>query len=145
MMCFIKLLGYVKMNKNISMKANYLVGLFMLFIITACSRTDAEEAKKVERDVFAIHDSVMPKMGALLAKRKQVVSYMDSVKNKQMFDSLQQVVALFDKADKDMMHWMHTYKSPNYKSDTALVYLQRELIAIKKVADQIYFLIGKKP
>jgi hypothetical protein len=58
-------------------------------------------------------------------------------------DSLTIVLKTVIKADKDMMDWMHQYKSPDMKSDSAIPYLTNQFNKIKKVEEQIKALLPK--
>jgi len=110
------------MNKLI-----WIAGLLCL----ACQPNKTEEAKKLEKEVFAIHDEVMPKISKVLQLRKQIYAAADSSTGPAK-GSLQQISYALTKADMDMSEWMHQYKEPGYSSDTAISYLlsQKEKISI---------------
>jgi hypothetical protein len=48
-------------------------------------------------------------------------------------DTLQQLSSDLYKADRLMLDWMHQYKEPDLKSDTAERYLQKQLDMITEV------------
>ncbi|TAE88099.1 MAG: hypothetical protein EAY81_03230 [Bacteroidetes bacterium] len=113
----------------------YAVGI--LWMLTACQETTLQKAQQLEKEIFAIHDSVMPKMGEIVSKRKFIEEAIKNDSLKVATDSLQALLKTVIKADKDMMNWMHEYKSPNMKSDTALEYLNRQYDNIQQVKKQI--------
>jgi hypothetical protein len=98
----------------------------------ACQETKTNtiniDVQQLEKEVLAIHDEVMPKMSEVIS----LTHYLDSVvKYKPGQDSLVMVSSLLKKADKDMMHWMRSYKSPEQPYDTASIqYLQKEKLKV---------------
>ena len=98
----------------------------------ACQQTKTNtintEVQQLEKEVLAIHDEVMPKMSEVIS----LTHYLDSlVKHAPEQDSLVMLSSLLKKADKDMMHWMRNYKSPEQPYDTASIqYLQKEKLRV---------------
>jgi succinate dehydrogenase flavin-adding protein (antitoxin of CptAB toxin-antitoxin module) len=109
----------------------------ILWMLTACQDSTWQKAQKLEKEIFAIHDSVMPKMGEIISKRKLIEQAMEMDTLQVSTDSLNTLLKAVIKADRDMMNWMHQYKSPNMKSDTALPYLTRQYNKIQHVKKQI--------
>jgi succinate dehydrogenase flavin-adding protein (antitoxin of CptAB toxin-antitoxin module) len=70
----------------------------------------------------------MPKMSEVIL----LTHHLDSLGNHApQQDSLVMLSSLLKKADKDMMHWMRNYKSPEQPYDTASIqYLQKEKLRV---------------
>lgn len=98
----------------------------------ACQQTKTNtintEVQQLEKEVLAIHDEVMPKMSEVIL----LTHHLDSLGNHApQQDSLVMLSSLLKKADKDMMHWMRNYKSPEQPYDTASIqYLQKEKLRV---------------
>lgn len=105
-------------------------------LFVACQPNKTEEAKKLEKEVFAIHDEVMPKISKVLQLRKQIYAATDTASGAAK-DSLAQISYALTKADNDMSEWMHQYKEPNYASDTAVSYLLSQKEQISMVSKEI--------
>ncbi len=120
-----------------------IIAVSILSVLTACGDSNSQKAIKLEKTIFAIHDTVMPRMGEIVALRKSIEQLIQVDSTKVSTDSLTIVLKTVIKADKDMMDWMHQYKSPNMKSDTAIPYLTNQFNKIKKVEEQIEALLPK--
>ncbi|TAF02732.1 MAG: hypothetical protein EAZ80_00715, partial [Runella slithyformis] len=101
--------------------------VFCLVISTlwACGE-DRSGVEKLEKEVFAIHDEVMPQSDKLLELQEQVsqdIATTDSLfklkatpdLEKRKTDGLALSEALKD-ADSAMMDWMHDYKADSLKT-----------------------------
>lgn len=122
-----------------------IIAVSIFTVLTACEDSNSQKAIKLEKTIFAIHDSVMPRMGEIVALRKSIEQLIELDSTTRSADSLNIILKSVIKADRDMMDWMHQYKSPNMKSDTAIAYLTNELKKIKKVEEQINGLLSEKP
>jgi hypothetical protein len=120
-----------------------IIAVSILSVLTACGDSNSEKTIKLEKTIFAIHDTVMPRMGEIVALRKSIEQLIQLDSTKVSTDSLTIVLKTVIKADKDMMDWMHQYKSPDMKSDTAIPYLTNQFNKIKKVEEQIKALLPK--
>lgn len=130
------------------MKKNILIlSLSVLFL--ACGE-DRSSVEKLEKEVFAVHDEVMPKSGKLLELQEQVsqdIASTDSLfklkasptLEKRKANGLALSEALKD-ADSAMMDWMHHYKADSLKTlkiTDALQYLETEKVKINSVRDKM--------
>jgi hypothetical protein len=122
-----------------------IIAVSIFTVLTACEDSNSQKAIKLEKTIFAIHDSVMPRMGEIVALRKSIEQLIQLDSTTRSADSLNIILKSVIKADRDMMDWMHQYKSPSMKSDTAITYLTNELKKIKKVEEQINELLSEKP
>jgi hypothetical protein len=122
------------------MKKSYLP-LFLAGLLSACSGGNQQKVDKLEAEVIAIHDEVMPKMGEIVelkAKLAEQMANQDSTKAnyqqyKQKSDSLSNMLT---DADNKMMDWMDEYNPDTLKAlkpDQALIYLAAEKEKLEKL------------
>lgn len=133
------------------MKKAGLFSLFTLIILAlmACGPNKAEQEKKQEdelaKQVLAVHDEVMPKMGELSKLRKQlkekVNTWTETAVDAQAenIGKATQLIADLDAADAAMMDWMHTYNGGQglYDHDAIMEYLNEEMVKITSVKEQM--------
>ncbi len=114
-----------------------IVGLFilMLFIFACNEEKKKNNAEKLNDDIMRMHDEAMSKSSYVLKLKGKVNVLLDSVNIPFNRDTLQQLSSNLFKADRLMLDWMHQYKEPNLKSDTAERYLQKQLEMIEEVHD----------
>jgi len=122
-----------------------LVFTAVLHILTGCGAKKAEEQKKSQDDlakeVMAIHDEVMPRMGELVGFRKQLKTKINAWTQTNTAESdavIMEATALVEKldaADKGMMDWMHEYNGGQglYEHELIMEYLRDEKSKIEKV------------
>lgn len=137
-------------------KVNLLLSLVIpTMMIFSCSQ-EKGNIDQVEKEVFAIHDEVMPKMGQIMDLRNalsQKIVTIDSLLKIKNDDSLQQqkdqaltLSNALQQADEGMMNWMHAYNGDSLKalsSDDALKALNAEKTKISQVRDQMLESITK--
>ncbi len=137
-------------------KVNLLLSLVIpTMMIFSCSQ-EKGNIDQVEKEVFAIHDEVMPKMGQIMDLRNalsQKIVTIDSLLKIKNEDSLQQqkdqaltLSNALQQADEGMMNWMHAYNGDSLKalsSDEALKALNAEKTKISQVRDQMLESITK--
>ncbi|MFN4147273.1 MAG: viral A-type inclusion protein [Runella sp.] len=117
-----------------------------LAILAASCQQDKEKFNKAEKEVFAIHDEVMPKMDQIVKLRSEVskeITTLDSLLNLKNDEPLQQrkataleISSLLLKADEGMMGWMRAYNRDSLMalpSDEALKALEVEKTKITEV------------
>lgn len=116
------------------------------FLAISCGPNEQEQ-KRIEKgeSVMAIHDDVMPQMGVLTKKRSEIKDAIQQLKadTTQPFDSAWEekaveVMVKLQKANDDMMDWMHEYRYPDDKVsfDDAMTYMEEQHQAISDVRDQ---------
>lgn len=124
-------------------------------ILGSCGQ-DKAAVEQAEKEVFVIHDEVMPKIGQLMeykeALSKEITS-LDSLLKIKTIDSLQkrkeEALALsssLQDADKGMMDWMHDYNGDSLKTlsgDEALKAMNAEKEKIGAVRDKMLESMGK--
>ncbi len=106
--------------------------LVVFLFIFGCTQKPTE-AFLIDKEIMKLHDEAMANSANLLNLKNDINLKSDSVINITIKDSLQGIAFKLKKADKMMLDWMHQYKSPNLKSDTAVKYLMNQLVKIKAV------------
>lgn len=106
--------------------------LIITILLVSCNELPSK-AEVIDKQVMKVHDEAMAKSGYLLSLKKQINNKIDSTENVVLKDSLQAISSQLYKADRLMLDWMHQYKTPNYKTDTAVTYLNLQLEKINKV------------
>jgi len=123
-------------------KLNYkIVSLVSLFFIIIISCQSEDKVEKIRKEVFAIHDEIMPEMGSLMGLKREIknkVHLLDSLGIDTDVDKLSAITQELDEADEAMMQWMRDFKDPTEETSEveALKYLEQELKNIKKVRDK---------
>jgi hypothetical protein len=112
-----------------------IIGLLvlLLFIFACREQKKNSVAEKLNDDIMKIHDDAMSKSAYVLKLKGKVNVLLDSVNIPFDRDTLQQLSSDLYKADRLMLDWMHQYKEPDLKSDTAERYLQKQLDMITEV------------
>lgn len=116
----------------------------LLINLTACVDPKAEQ-KKLQKEVMAVHDSLMMDMGKLSNSKEKlslILTKLDSIKTSQSsLDTSNLKTTIFDaklsltKADDAMMDWMNGF-NPDYtnKSEQEVeVYLKNQKTKIEEV------------
>lgn len=108
------------------MKKLIVVTVFSLLFLS-CGQ-DKETVEQAEKEVFVIHDEIMPQMGQLMEYQKQIsmeVAAIDSLLKISASDSLQKrkdealsLSTILKEADNGMMDWMHDYNGDFLKALT---------------------------
>ncbi len=121
-----------------NMRYSIILGL-TFFVLSACqSNSDKtlfdSKVKALEKEVLAIHDEVMPRMGEVVQLSYKMDSLVkittDTVEQNILNGHYKNLV----KADKDMMHWMRGYNTPALPYDSAsLKYLLNEKVKVEKL------------
>lgn len=98
----------------------------------------------LEKQILAVHDSVMPAMSDLIELKKQVIEQLSELEKeptsseaRRQKEQLRAVKAALDKADASMMDWMHTYDGDTLtklREDQALAYLKDQQQRVKAMS-----------
>lgn len=134
---------------------NPLITTAFLLIMLACDSKTAQ-LEQLEKEVFDIHDEVMPKMGQIMELQKSVsneIALLDSLLQLKANDSLKlrkdtalQLSTALKTADEGMMNWMHAYNGDSIKTlttEVAIKTLQVEKEKITTVKTQMLESIAK--
>ncbi|WP_075349747.1 hypothetical protein [Algoriphagus marinus] len=117
-----------------------LPAFLLLLFFTSCEPSQVEQNKEKRAEVIAVHDEVMPKMGALKNMEKEVQAKIEELEMSENPDSteLENLKALaFDlnAAYEGMFVWMRQYsieddgKSP----EEIKVYLEEQMVKVNEV------------
>ena len=98
----------------------------------ACNEAP-NNAQVLDDKIMQIHDESMAKAALVLSLKKEINNQIDSTNDGQFKDSLLAISSHLYKADRSMLDWMHAYKTPNLKADSAEKYLTHQLTEINKV------------
>jgi hypothetical protein len=108
----------------------------------ACKNDDKVAQADLTKEIMAVHDEVMPKMGELDRFKKQLSFYKDAVpdENAAMKDSLINAILLLSKMEDNMMDWMGNFKQtdPEAKPEERLRYLQGQRDSVKQMSNEIF-------
>lgn len=128
---------------------NAVSAIVICLFISSCTQ-DKASVEEAEKEVFVIHDEVMPKMGQLMDLKtglSKEIATIDSLTKISANDSLQKrkedALALslaLTEADEGMMDWMHNYNGDSLKTlpDTeALNAMSAEKTKISAVRDKM--------
>ena len=87
-----------------------------LFLIVLLMFASCESAKdKLYKQVMAVHDEIMPKMGAIMKYKKQLNKKIDTLieegndANADKIAELTQAIADLDNSHEEMMNWMREF------------------------------------
>ncbi|GAA4404446.1 hypothetical protein GCM10023187_21790 [Nibrella viscosa] len=136
------------------MSAPTVAAVALVLSITACSTNDGEKVQETEKEVFAIHDEVMPRIDSVMILRKQLTQRIDSLDKAgstaqaasatvRADDEKAQAMRLSQRlkeADSLMMDWMSRYNADTLKQldqAQALRYLEQEKDKIANVKEKI--------
>lgn len=122
-------------------KLQFLFLLFSLIGFIGCNEGN-DEVKKLEDEVMAVHDEVMPKITDLFSAKKELeIALKNGADSVTVFSLLKDL----DSADESMQMWMEEYEMPDESLDKALKlsYLNEEKGKITKVKESILASIEK--
>ena len=121
---------------------NKLLLIFLcICLLASCGQqpSETEQAQKLETRVLQVHDEAMAEMGRIFIMRQNLKKLRDSLATQAqdtvLLQTLEQHILLLQKADDDMMKWMHWYKTPDKTQprQEAIRYLEQELLKITQV------------
>ena len=112
---------------------------FLLLLLSSCGGTNQGSAleDKLQKEVFAIHDEVMPKMSEIVQLKGKLIELTpDSTDEATVKATLTQL----EKAEDAMMGWMNNFTGPEKMRKTKsheeiMAYLQNQKAEITKVRD----------
>lgn len=122
------------------MKTTLSLFTLVLILFVSCSDSKKSAQEALLDKVMAVHDEIMPKMGAIMKDKKQLKAKIeelssDEASNAAEIDILQKAVKDLDNAHDEMMDWMHGFDR-NFEGmveDEVMVYLKDQMIKIEKV------------
>ena len=128
---------------------NIIVVVCCLALLSSCGQ-DKSAVENAEKEVFVIHDEIMPQMTQLMEYKSGLsaeITKLDSLLKISSNDSLQKrkdealaISSTLQDADKAMMDWMHDYRGDSLKalnSDEALKAMDAEKTRISAVREKM--------
>lgn len=114
--------------------------LLPLLLFTACMSPKQKE-ENLAKEVMAIHDEVMPRMGEISSYRRELKQklkaqeFQFSAETRVERAEMERLIMKLDSADKGMMDWMHNYNGGQdlYTHKEIMEYLEGEKKAISEV------------
>lgn len=132
---------------NKVMKLNLMRIFFGMGLIVAASCTgnsSKEDGDNLYKEVIAIHDEVMPKMGTIQNLRTEMntrISELDSTSAdyEDQKTILENQIAELDAADGHMMGWMRNFQvnHEGWPEDSVISYLNNQKVLISDVRDEV--------
>ena len=117
--------------KYTHMKPVYLFCFLLLNItLVSCSQTEDAAVKELNDSVMNLHDELMPKTEQII----QLKTSLDSLSNGPDSVHVKKLIQSLDKADTEMMNWMHQFSVDslsNMDFKAKLTYLQVRLKKLK--------------
>lgn len=116
-------------------------------MMSSCNNA-ANKNLQLQEEVIAVHDSIMPKMGALVRDNLKVgllLTKMDSLKQAnptldtaQEKNKLLKLQSQLTQANEEMTDWMHDFEptQADKKSEEVASYLKGELAKIRALKDK---------
>lgn len=108
-----------------------------IFLVTSCGASketkQKKELEKLALEVMEVHDRSMPEHGKLFGYKKKLLAIETSVNDSTVKTEISNTIIEIEKADKDMMDWMHQYIAPDdflpFEEKKAYYIDQKEVIA----------------
>lgn len=118
--------------------------LCVALVVQACNQNNKEQ-DQLFKEVMAIHDEVMPKMGTLRKLSKQIELQLDSLEvgntqiDNKMKRKMESAVKKLDDANESMMEWMRQFEQleEGTPHEEALKYLKDQKQLMEKVRDNM--------
>lgn len=112
----------------------------MPLFFQACQSPKAKE-EELAKEVLALHDEVMPKMQDIMRLKKELkkkLNQVDSSSNEALL--INDLISGLEKADKDMMDWMHTYNGGQdlYTHEEVMAYLNAEKSKMQVIKEETW-------
>ncbi len=115
-------------------------------LFASCQGKDPDfvSQDKIKKELLAVHDEVMPKMGEMNEARKKLIKLIKSeaIKDSTSLEAVNYTIEYLERADEGMMDWMGEFVQPsdmrNSKShEEIMAYLNEEKEKIIKVKTDI--------
>lgn len=115
------------------------------FVFAACSNesettTEENPSETLEKEVMAIHDEVMPKMGEVNKLKNDIKKKADSLAEAGEEEASERLKVLADEledAGNSMMAWMRQYKPADLSEEKIKAYLEDQKVKVEEVRTKI--------
>jgi len=119
--------------------------LFMLaFVLVLPQGCDSKKDTKVDgyKEIMAIHDTVMPKMGAVNRLKRELQAIIPSIEDSVKIASINYSIGELEESEDLMQTWMHNWAEKSQgldkESDQYQQFLKEQKKSIINVSDRIY-------
>lgn len=120
--------------------------LMLLVFVFSCQSPNDGQVEDLKKEVMALHDEVMPKMGELRRTRKDLMLQADSLmqSDPERAAMLTTVSNNIADANEGMMDWMRNYE-PAFEGteDEIMIYLEEQKKSIQKVKEAMESSLAK--
>jgi hypothetical protein len=120
--------------------------LYCTIITIGCQNANKETLDSLNKEVIAVHNEVMPKMGEINRLKRQMRSYKDAISDEKIAlkDSVINTILLLSKSEDLMNDWMANYDYPNtaIADDKMIQYLKGQKDTIQSIGNNIYMSIA---
>ncbi len=117
-----------------------------LALTIGCNDDKKADESKINKEIMAVHEEIMPKMSEINRLKRQLGRYKDLVSedNAEMKDSLINTILMLSKMEDGMSDWMDHYKYPNpdVTHEEMIKYLTGQRDSVKHLSDDIYMSIA---
>jgi hypothetical protein len=123
----------------------FIIYISFFLIITSCGGSkETKQQKALEKlagEVMEVHDRSMPDHGKLFGYKKKLVAIENTLTDSLAKQEVLACILNIEKADADMMDWMHQYKAPEdflpFEEKKAYYIEQKETIeSVEKLTNQ---------
>ncbi|HHB78533.1 MAG TPA: hypothetical protein ENK85_04810 [Saprospiraceae bacterium] len=114
-----------------------------LFVLpTGCDSPTKETKIDGYKEIMAIHDSVMPKMGAVNRLKRELQALLPKAEDSLEIAKINYSIGELEESEELMQNWMHDWaeksRGIDKKSDTYQQFLKEQKKSIINVSDRIY-------
>lgn len=106
--------------------------LLLLGLLASCRQSEETAVKELNDSVMTLHDELMPKTEQII----QLKGSLDSLSNGPDSVHVKKLIQSLDKADNEMMNWMHQFSIDSLSSmdfKAKISYLHEQLNKLKSV------------
>ena len=120
----------------------FTLAILLCAALVGCGNDNKEIETKLNEEVMAVHNEVMPKMGEASRLKRQLDAFKKSIPDDSVTlkVSLIKTIMELSKSEDMMSDWMANYKYPNpaAKHEDLVLYLKAQKDSIKQVSDAMY-------
>ena len=99
----------------------------------------ADLINEMKKEVIAMHDEVMPKMGDIARLKENLETELGNVAlDSSIYIQINERITALVEGDSLMWEWMHNFSVPQTSEDSVLLYLKSEKSRIDHVANKMH-------
>ena len=120
----------------------FTLAILLCAALMSCGNDNKEIETKLNEEVMAVHNEVMPKMGEASRLKRQLDAFKKSIPDDSVTLKINLINSIMQlsKSEDMMSDWMANYKYPNpaSKHEDLVIYLKAQKDSIKQVSDAMY-------